>query len=130
MNRATLFGKLPAHGDFVRRGGPGAVLTRIDDWLDGELGGAVAAGMPLDEAVAALDGWRFAVTSADAPVIAVAIGEQPEGWPMWSLVCVVLARPTISSSSRPLWTREESVPPAAGITMWSGEFQSSCSTTS
>ncbi|GAA3713700.1 hypothetical protein GCM10022268_23090 [Sphingomonas cynarae] len=68
-----IVGKLPAHGDFVRRGGPGAVLTRIDDWLDGELGGAVAAGTPLDAAVAALDGWRFAVASAEGLVIAVAV---------------------------------------------------------
>ncbi len=68
-----IVGKLPAHGDFVRRGGPGAVMTRIDDWLDGELGGAVAAGMPLDAAVAALDGWRFAFAATDGPVIAVVV---------------------------------------------------------
>lgn len=68
-----IVGKLPAHGDFVRRGGPGAVLTRIDDWLDGELGGAVAARMPLDAAVAALDGWRFAFAGTDGLAIAVVV---------------------------------------------------------
>ena len=31
---------------------------------------------------------------------------------------------------RPLWTREESVPPAAGMTKWSGALQPSSSTTS
>lgn len=68
-----LVGKLPAHGDFVRRGGPAAVLAQVDAWLDHELGGAVAAGIMLDEAVEALDGWRFAIIQADVPVIAVAI---------------------------------------------------------
>ncbi len=70
---AGIVGKLPAHGDFVRRGGPGAVLAQVDRWLDHELGGAVAAGMGLDEAVAALDGWRFAFDGPDGRVIAVAI---------------------------------------------------------
>ena len=62
--------------------------------------------------------------------IAVAIGPQPSAWATLILVPAVSARPTVSSSSSPLWTREESVPPAAGITMWSGETQSSCSTIS
>ena len=30
---AGLFGKLPAHGDFVRRGWPDDVVDAIDDWL-------------------------------------------------------------------------------------------------
>jgi type VI secretion system protein ImpM len=68
-----LVGKLPAHGDFVRRGGPAAVLAQVDAWLDQELGGAVAAGITLDEAVDALDGWRFATHGAGGPVIAVAV---------------------------------------------------------
>jgi type VI secretion system protein ImpM len=66
-----VIGKLPAHGDFVRRGGPATVLTRIDAWLDGELGGAIAAGMTLDAAVAALDGCRFAFLADGASVVAV-----------------------------------------------------------
>lgn len=64
-------GKLPAHGDFVRRGGPGTVLMRIDAWLDGELGGAIATGMTLDAAVAALDGCRVAFMAEDTPVVVV-----------------------------------------------------------
>jgi type VI secretion system protein ImpM len=68
-----LVGKLPAHGDFVRRGGPGAGLAQVDAWLDRELGGAVAAGIMLDAGVEALDGWRFATTGPEGPMIAVAI---------------------------------------------------------
>jgi type VI secretion system protein ImpM len=68
-----LVGKLPAHGDFVRRGGPAAVLAQVDAWLDHELGGAAAAGIMLDDAVEALDGWRFATHGAGGPVIAVAV---------------------------------------------------------
>ena len=60
----------------------------------------------------------------------MAIGPQPSAWAMWILVAAVSAMPTVSISPSPLWTREDSVPPAAGITKWSGETQSSCSTTS
>ena len=84
-----IVGKLPAHGDFVRRGGPGAVLTRIDDWLDGELGGAVATEMPLDAAVAALDGWRFAFAGTDGPVIAVAVASGDGVGRLFPLVATV-----------------------------------------
>ena len=35
-----LFGKLPAHGDFVRRGLPGALVDSLDAWLQAELGRA------------------------------------------------------------------------------------------
>ena len=69
-------------------------------------------------------------SSSPPPRIAVAIGEQPLAWAMLIFVPAVSARPTVCSSFSPLWTREERVPPAAGITMWSGETQSSCSTTS
>lgn len=49
-----LVGKLPAHGDFVRRGGPASILVALDRWLDVELSRA-------PELVDAMDGWRFAV---------------------------------------------------------------------
>lgn len=71
-----LVGKLPAHGDFVRRGQPKAALARLDQWLDAELGGAVAAGIVLEDAVDALDGWRFAVPIGDGAhdgIIVVAV---------------------------------------------------------
>jgi type VI secretion system protein ImpM len=35
-----LFGKLPAHGDFLARGLPGELRDRLDRWLSAELAGA------------------------------------------------------------------------------------------
>ena len=35
-----LFGKLPAHGDFLGRGLPGDLRERLDNWLSTELAGA------------------------------------------------------------------------------------------
>lgn len=40
MRRATLFGKLPAHGDFVTRGLAAAERDSLDDWLAGSLADA------------------------------------------------------------------------------------------
>ena len=62
--------------------------------------------------------------------IALAIGLQPEGWAMWMRVASVSESPKSCSSPSPLCRREESVPPAAGVTMWSGDCQPSCSTIS
>lgn len=94
---AGIAGKLPAHGDFVRRGGPVAALALIDRWLDAELGGAVAGGIALDDAVAALDGWRFAFAGADgAAILAVALaGEDAVGrrFPLVGLLAGTRAAP-------------------------------------
>lgn len=68
-----LIGKLPAHGDFVRRGQPAAVLALIDRWLDRELGAAVSAGIPLDEAVTALDGAHGAFAHDGGIVLAALV---------------------------------------------------------
>ena len=40
---AGLFGKLPAHGDFVRRGWPDATVDAVDRWLTETIGTARAA---------------------------------------------------------------------------------------
>lgn len=53
------FGKLPAHGDFVRRGLPGAVATSLDDWLQDEF----AREDDPAGAIAALEPVRFASTA-------------------------------------------------------------------
>ena len=53
------FGKLPAHGDFVRRALPAAVVASLDDWLQDELG---RDGDP-DAAIAGFDPVRFASTA-------------------------------------------------------------------
>ena len=68
-----LFGKLPAHGDFVRRGGPAVVLEMIDRWLDQELGAIVATGMLLGDAVDALDGAHGAFAHNGGMVLAALI---------------------------------------------------------
>lgn len=65
-----IVGKLPAHGDFVRRGGPAEVLALVDRWLDAELGKVVGEGMALEEAVDALDGWRFRFVAPGATALA------------------------------------------------------------
>lgn len=70
---AGIVGKLPGHGDFIRRGGPAPVLMRLDDWLDGELSAAITAGVTLEVAVAALNDCRFAFTAEGVPVVAVMV---------------------------------------------------------
>lgn len=60
-----LAGKLPAHGDFVRRGGPATLLLALDRWLDAELTRAGA----IDAAIDRLDGWRFAVVAGGFPTL-------------------------------------------------------------
>lgn len=57
--RAALFGKLPAHGDFVRRGDPELVQT-LDGWLTAEVDRfAMSAGYELDERLSELPTWCF-----------------------------------------------------------------------
>jgi type VI secretion system ImpM family protein len=57
--RAALFGKLPAHGDFVRRGDP-ALVARLDEWLTSEVERfATTAGQDLDDLLAGLPTWCF-----------------------------------------------------------------------
>ena len=62
-----LFGKLPAHGDFVRRGLPGPVVDALDDWLQAELGRADDLPAVLD----ALAPMRFATSAVAAGEVAV-----------------------------------------------------------
>ncbi|WP_420139326.1 type VI secretion system-associated protein TagF [Sphingomonas sp.] len=57
--RAALFGKLPAHGDFVRRGDPDLVQA-LDGWLTAEVDRfAVGAGYDLDARLSELPTWCF-----------------------------------------------------------------------
>ena len=59
QRRAALFGKLPAHGDFVRRG-DAALVQRLDRWLTEEVE-RLAAGLDdaYDARLAALPVWAF-----------------------------------------------------------------------
>lgn len=57
--RLALFGKLPAHGDFVRRGDP-ALVRRLDEWLTLEVERlARGRGDALDGLLSGLPVWGF-----------------------------------------------------------------------
>lgn len=63
---ALLFGKLPAHGDFVSRGFDPAIRDALDQWLAGSLAEAkVACGDAFDELYEEAPPWRFAWASGD-----------------------------------------------------------------
>ncbi|HEX8446833.1 MAG TPA: type VI secretion system-associated protein TagF [Sphingomonas sp.] len=68
-----MFGKLPAHGDFIRRG-DAAVIARLDGWLSAELA-RIAAADPhaLDDRLATLPCWRW-IAALDLGVLSGAIG--------------------------------------------------------
>ena len=59
-----LVGKLPAHGDFVRRG-PASTTARLDAWLAEEVD---ALGAELDDVgplLASMPSWRFVIADGD-----------------------------------------------------------------
>lgn len=61
MSAAWLFGKLPAHGDFVARGLPADQREALDDWLAGSMAAARAdRGDGFDAAYDQAPPWRFA----------------------------------------------------------------------
>jgi type VI secretion system protein ImpM len=66
---AGVVGKLPAHGDFVRRGNDVALIGRLDRWLADELGRVDPD--VLDERLAALPGWRFLLTGRGSSTVGV-----------------------------------------------------------
>ena len=55
---AFLFGKMPAHGDFIRRGIGEDVAGELDDWLSSSLGEAAAID-DFDDLYASAPAWRF-----------------------------------------------------------------------
>jgi len=58
---ARIFGKLPAHGDFVARGIGAAEREALDAWLSGEMLAARAAlGGDFEERYDRAPPWRFA----------------------------------------------------------------------
>ncbi len=62
--RTGLFGKLPAHGDFVRRALPRSFVGPWDDWLSQGIANARAAlGEEWDAAWEAAPVWRFRVSA-------------------------------------------------------------------
>ncbi len=68
-----LYGKVPAHGDFVRRGLPSSFVTPWDDWLQAAMSRARAAlGPRWEEAWDAAPAWRFALPAGACGPDAVA----------------------------------------------------------
>lgn len=66
MNRAILYGKLPAHGDFVTRGLSHAERDRLDGWLAASMAAASArAGDAFEERYDSAPPWRFVTGAAD-----------------------------------------------------------------
>ncbi len=66
MSRAILYGKLPAHGDFVTRGLSHAERDRIDDWLAGAMAEARAEhGDAFEDRYDAAPPWRFVTGQAE-----------------------------------------------------------------
>lgn len=56
---AWLFGKIPAHGDFIARGISQAAQKMLDDWLSGELAAARARFSDFDARYVHAAPWHF-----------------------------------------------------------------------
>lgn len=66
MTGAFLFGKLPAHGDFVSRGLTAAERETMDAWLSAEMAAARAALREhFEQAFDAAPPWRFTWNTGD-----------------------------------------------------------------
>ena len=64
MTEAILFGKLPAHGDFIARGLSDAQTGRLDDYLTASLSDAATL-EDFDALYAAAPAWRFVMALDD-----------------------------------------------------------------
>ncbi|WP_182466828.1 type VI secretion system-associated protein TagF [Sphingomonas gilva] len=61
MTSAAIFGKLPAHGDFIARGFAPDVRDALDDWLSTSMADArEALGDAFEDAFDSAPPWRFA----------------------------------------------------------------------
>jgi type VI secretion system protein ImpM len=70
---AGLFGKVPAHGDFVRRGLPSSFVTPWDEWLQAAVAAARAQlGARWEDAWDNAPAWRFALPAGACGPDAVA----------------------------------------------------------
>ena len=58
MKSAFIFGKLPAHGDFIRRGIGEVVAEELDDYLSASLSDAAVL-EDFDDLYASAPAWRF-----------------------------------------------------------------------
>jgi len=94
-----LVGKLPAHGDFVRRGGPAPVLAALDEWLDREL----SLAPDLAERRDALDGWRFAARVAGHDVLGAMVASVDAVGREFPLVAVLSPGAAVAFEQADAW---------------------------
>ncbi|WP_375286789.1 type VI secretion system-associated protein TagF [Sphingomonas sp.] len=83
MRRVQLFGKLPAHGDFVARGLEPAAQVALDDWLSASLVDARdALGDGFEGAHDAAPAWRF-VSQGSGGALAPSVDAVGRRFPLW-----------------------------------------------
>ncbi len=83
MSGARLFGKLPAHGDFVARGVAAAEREALDLWLSGEMVTARALlGDAFDDRYGRVPPWRFA-GSGEAGVLIASVDKVGRRYPLY-----------------------------------------------
>ena len=70
VRTAVVFGKLPAHGDFVARGLSAAEAAGLDDYLSASLGDAAML-EDFDALYATAPAWRFVIELDGRPVCGV-----------------------------------------------------------
>jgi type VI secretion system protein ImpM len=95
-----LVGKLPAHGDFVRRGDDPALLARFDRWLDVEIGRAMAGAS--DERLATMPAWRFVLPEENGAVLGALVASRDtvgRAFPLLGFVHVASA-PAVDDAER------------------------------
>ncbi len=112
----ALIGKLPAHGDFIRRGDAAMVLEAVDRWLED----GFAAAPALAERIDSLDGWGFAVRIAGQPATGAIVASRdrvgrrfpliglrvgggatvPPAWPIAAAALLAQARDTGQTADR------------------------------
>lgn len=83
---ARLFGKLPAHGDFIARGLAPGERDAVDQWLSASLEGARASlGVSFDQEYDMAPAWRFA-GPAGAGALAASVDAAGRRYPLLLLV--------------------------------------------
>lgn len=99
-----LFGKMPAHGDFIRRGGPAGLLVVLDSWLQRELGSVLAEGRDEGDPVTMLDGLRIGFSTDEGGATAVLVASRDAVGREFPLVAVTAAQGTLAEAER--WCSE------------------------
>ena len=86
MTRAALFGKLPAHGDFVSRGLAAAERDPLDAWLSASLADARRrCGEAFDVLFDSAPAWRFA-EGGRVGAVAASMDKAGRRFPLWLAV--------------------------------------------